>query len=106
MSENTIPTERPRFRTRATEGGLELTILLPGVSKDALTVNVEDRLLSLSGERRFEGGTEERDYHLKVNLHEDLDPNAIEARHQDGVLTLKLSKRQELASRRIDILAN
>ncbi len=106
MSENTIPTERPRLRSRVTEGGLELTILLPGVPKDALTVNLEDRLLTLTGERRFEGGAEERDYHLKVNLHEDLDPNKIEARHQDGVLTLQLSKRKELAPRRIDILAN
>lgn len=106
MSENTIPTERPRFRTRATESGLELSILLPGVAKDALTVNIENRQLSLTGERRFEGGAEERDYHLKVNLHEDLDPSKIEARHQDGVLTLKLAKRKELAPRRIDILSN
>jgi len=101
-----IPTERPRFRTQATEGGLELTILLPGVSKENLSVNIEDRQLSLTGERRFDGGAEERDYQLEVNLHKDLDPSQIEARHQDGVLTLKLSKRAELAPRKIDILAN
>ncbi|MDB4508393.1 HSP20 family small heat-shock protein [Akkermansiaceae bacterium] len=106
MSETTYPIERPRFRTKVIECGLELAIVLPGVSKEALTVNVEDRLLSISGERRFESGAEERDYQLQLRLHDDLDPSKIEASHQNGVLRLKLSKRPELTPRRIDILAN
>lgn len=106
MNETTYPTERPRFRTKALDNGLELAVVLPGVSKEALTVNVEDRLLSITGERRFEKGAEDRDYKLQVRLHDDLDLSKIEASHQDGVLRLKLSKRPELTPRRIDILAN
>lgn len=106
MSETTYPTERPRFGTKVIESGLELAIVLPGVSKEALTVNVEDHLLSITGERRFEESAEERDYKLQVRLHDDLDPSKIEASHRDGVLRLKLNKRPELTPRRIDILTN
>ena len=106
MSENTFPTQRPHFQTRTLDHGLELTVVLPGVSKEQLTINAEDRFLSITGERRFEGGLEERNYQLKVRLHQDLDPSKIEARYQDGVLRLKLNKRPELTPRRIELLAN
>ncbi|MEN8693720.1 MAG: Hsp20/alpha crystallin family protein [Akkermansiaceae bacterium] len=109
MSDTTFPTERPSFRTRTTDSGLELAVTLPGVPKDQLTVNLENRLLSIKGERRFrkeQNGAENRDYQLAVKLHDDLDPNKIEASHQNGVLKIKLFKRKELAPRQIDILAN
>lgn len=106
MSDPTYPTERPRFRTKVTENGLELAVILPGVSKKHLTVNIQDRLLSIKGERRFRDGIENRDYQLGVQLHDELDPTRIEASHQDGLLNLKLFKRKELAPRRIDILSN
>lgn len=106
MSEKTFPTERPSFRTQAHDNGPELVVVLPGVSREQLSVNIEDHLLSITGERRFEGGAEERDYQLRVRLHEDLDPLKIEASHQDGILRLKLNRRPELKPRQIDILAN
>jgi len=106
-----LTTERPRFKTRTAEAGLELAIALPGVPTDSLQVNIENRILTITGERSalegFESPDQEaRKYELKVELHEDLDANVINARYQDGVLTLKLNKRRELAPRKIDILAN
>ena len=109
---NSEPTaERPHFKTRAIDAGLELAIALPGVPKDSLQVNIENRLLTISGERSapegYESSDEEaRQYELKLELHDDLDPNVINASYHDGVLNLKLHKRQELAARKIDILAN
>ena len=104
--------ERPRFKTRSAEAGLELAIALPGVPKDSLQVNLEKRLLTITGERKAPEGEfesadpEARKYELKVELHEDLDPNVISASYQEGILVLRLNKRQELAPRKIDILAN
>ena len=109
---NQITTERPRFKTRAYNQGFDLTIALPGVPKDALEVKIENRLLTIGGERREpEGEFQNRDhealrFELKVELHEDLDADNIKATHQDGILTLSLQKRKELAPRKIDILAN
>lgn len=107
-----ITTERPRFKTRAHDQGFELTVALPGVAKEALEVNLENRLLTIVGDRKEPAGEfetrdhEARRFELKVELHEDLDPDHIKATHHDGLLTLTLQKRKELAPRKIDILAN
>ena len=109
---NEITSERPRFKTRANDQGFDLSIALPGVIKNDIEVNLEKRLLTIAGERKdLEGEFENKDhealrYELKIELHEDLDAENIKASHQDGVLVLRLQKRQELAPRKIDILAN
>ena len=107
-----ISTERPRFKTRSTDTGLDLSIALPGLAKEKVQISLEKRLLNISGERtNLEGDFQDHDqealkFELKVELHEDLDVNTIQATHQDGILTLSLQKRKELAPRKIDILAN
>jgi len=109
---NDITSQRPRFKTRTHDNGFDLSIALPGVAKDDLHVNLEKRLLTVGGERKDpEGEFEHRDheavqYELKVELHEDLDASKIKATFEDGVLVLRLQKRQELAPRKIDILVN
>ncbi|MGC6466149.1 MAG: Hsp20/alpha crystallin family protein [Akkermansiaceae bacterium] len=110
MNEELITT-RPRFKTRTFEAGLELVVALPGVPKDALEVHLEKRLLTVKGTRsqledHESADQEARRYELKVELHEDLDPNVIDGSYQNGILKLKLNKRKELAPRKIDILAN
>jgi len=102
-------TARPKFRTRKSDTGIDLTVALPGVTKDKLGVNAEGRLLTVTGERNNPEGVEAneaRHYELKLQLHEDLDTNKITAKLQNGVLSLALQKREELAPRKIDILAN
>jgi len=109
---NEMTTERPRFKTRANDQGFDLSIALPGVTRDDIEVNLEKRLLTIAGERKdLEGEFENKDhealrYELKVELHEDLDADNIEASHHDGILVLRLQKRRELAPCKIDILAN
>ena len=102
---------KPSFKTRKTDTGFELCVALPGVPKNALNVDVEKNTLTIRGLRKGpEGQTnshlEERQYRLRLNLHEDYDPTQISARYQNGILTLTLKKRKELAPRKIDILAN
>tara|TARA_B100001093_G_scaffold497090_1_gene543595 strand:+ start:66 stop:407 length:342 start_codon:yes stop_codon:yes gene_type:complete len=107
-NESTV-TSRPQFKTRKTDAGIDLTVALPGVTKNKLGVNAEGQLLTITGERRNPGEVdshEARRYELKLQLHEDLDTNKITAKYQKGVLTLGLQKREELAPRKINILAN
>lgn len=105
--------ERPRFKTQTTEAGLQLSVLLPGVSKEDLKIDLEDRLLTIHGTRNRpahehygEQEDEAREYQLKVNVHADYDTSKISAKLKDGILNLGLQKRPEMAKRTIDILAN
>lgn len=107
-NESTV-TSRPPFKTDKTDTGIDLTVALPGVSKENLGVNAEGLLLTITGERSNLGEAdshEARRYELKLQLHEDLDTNKITAKYQNGVLTLGLQKREELAPKKINILAN
>ena len=107
-----ISTKRPRFKTRAHKAGFDLAIALPGVDKEHLEVNLEKRILTVSGNRKeLEGNFGRREhealrFELKVELHEDVDDDKIQVTHRDGILILSLQKRQELIPRKIDILAN
>lgn len=107
-----ISTERPNYKTRAHEDSFDLAIALPGVNKKDLEVNLAKRILTINGNRKeLEGNLERREqealrFELKLEIHEDVDDKKIQVTHRDGVLTLSLKKRPELAPRKINILAN
>lgn len=66
-----------------------LTVDMPGVVKEQLSLNIEGRLVrietSADSRRRFKGSYE---------LPHDIDPDGCEARLENGVLTVKLAKRE------------
>ena len=107
-----ITSERPHFKTRSLDSALELSIALPGVIKDQIQIDLQERLLVISAERKpLEGQFKNNEdealrFELKIELHQDLDPSSITATHRNGILTLQLQKHKELAPRKIDILAN
>ena len=89
---------------------------LPGVKADAVQIEVEDGLLSIKGERKFEKkqgeGTRyqrvERSYgsfERRFTLPDHVDTEAIEASMVDGVLELKLPKKAEVAPKKITVKA-
>ena len=88
---------------------------VPGVDPAALEVTVDDRVLTVSGERRFaraENGDSayrlERRYGRfarRLTLPKTVDPDRIQARYEHGVLYLELPKRPEAQPRRIAIAA-
>ena len=75
-------------------------------------MNLAKRILTINGNRKeLEGNLERREqealrFELKLEIHEDVDDKKIQVTHRDGILTLSLQRRQELAPRKIDILAN
>lgn len=108
-----LPVQRPRFKTSTTEQGVDLSISLPGVTKENLTVEIENHRLNVTGVRDAVTGetptgqpSEARRYQLELKIHSDLDTAEIGARHERGVLVLSLRKKPELARRQIDILPN
>jgi HSP20 family protein len=112
--EKTIPA---RFYVPATDifetgDALKIVMEVPGVSKDAIDVKIENDVLSVEGRigtSNYEGlepvYTEYSIGHFarSFTLPEQVDQNNITALLDDGVLTLTLNKRPETKPRRIAI---
>ena len=86
---------------------------LPGLKKDDIEVSIEDNVLTVSGERKFEKsegeGTfrrVERSYgtfRRSFTLPRGVDSAKVEASFEDGVLTLTLPKSEMAKSRKITV---
>ncbi|MEO1135366.1 MAG: Hsp20/alpha crystallin family protein [Pseudomonadota bacterium] len=84
---------------------LKLEAELPGVSEDDIDVELHDNLLTIRGERKDEEekeGVSRRSFasfQRSMSLPFDVDPDAVEAKFRNGVLTLTLPKPPELETR-------
>lgn len=94
----------------ATEFCFEFEI--PGLERDEISISFDDGHLSVSGERKPEASETGR-YHVNERPHgkfersfqlpASVDPEKIAARLQNGVLQIRVSKREESKERRISI---
>ena len=92
---------------------LVLRAELPGVKKEDVDVSVDSNVLTLKGVRKLEKEEEGRRYHRiersygtfvrQFQIPSNIDATKIDASLNDGVLTLKLAKKQELKPRKIDV---
>ncbi|RMF41773.1 MAG: Hsp20/alpha crystallin family protein [Alphaproteobacteria bacterium] len=106
----------PVLDVRMKDDGLEVTAELPGVTEDDISLEINDDILTLSGEKKseYKEKTEkgavlmERSFgsfSRSVRLPFAPDPEKVKAAFKDGVLTVTAPKPEELAkrSRRIAI---
>jgi HSP20 family protein len=92
---------------------LNFTVELPGFKNEDLTARVENGVLTLEGERKFEAETKEKNYHRVersygkfvrgFTLPSNVDPEKVQATLTDGVLHIALSKKLEAKSKTISI---
>ena len=88
---------------------------LPGVSPDNIDVNMEDGVLSLSGERTHESGSEtdglkrvERasgKFYRRFSLPDTANAEEISARSANGILEISIPKTPQVQARRITVEA-
>jgi HSP20 family molecular chaperone IbpA len=84
---------------------------LPGIDPSALNIAVNDRALTISGERKpaeAAGKTHLRErsygaFSRTFHLSDDLDASAIDAECKNGVLTVRVPKRPEAAPLQIAV---
>jgi len=78
---------------------------LPGVKKEDVKVEVQDRLLTVSAERREKDGEKESSYSLSrsVSVPENVKGDAIVAKLEDGILTVTLPKLEERKPKLIEV---
>jgi len=92
---------------------LSFTIELPGFKNDELAMSVENGVLILEGERKFEAESNEKNYHRieraygkfvrSFTLPSNVNTEKIHAHLVDGVLVIALPKKEEAKPKTIPI---
>lgn len=103
----------PAVDIRETDEALTLMVDLPGMEKDDVNLTIENNVLTISGERRFEREEENDNYHRiersygsfsrSFTLNSNVEADEVEASFDNGVLHVELPKREESKPRRISI---
>ncbi len=86
---------------------------LPGVKPEDFKLSIENRTLTLQGERRFEKKSESDNYHRversygsftrTFTLPSTINVEEVQAEFKDGILRVTLPKREEVKPRQIQI---
>jgi HSP20 family protein len=95
------------------EGNLVLKAELPGIEPKDVDVRVENNVLTLRGERKFENEVKREQYHRveraygtfsrSFTLPNVVDTDKIKAEFKDGVLRVTLPQREEAKPKQITI---
>lgn len=103
----------PAVDIKETEDALVLRAELPGLTKDDVKITLENQVLTLSGERKFEKEAKGESYHRiersygaftrAFTLPTHVKTEKVDATFADGVLTVTLPKMEESKPRHIAI---
>lgn len=97
------------------EGDDEILVLadLPGVRKENLELSIQGNLLTIKGEKKLEEPTKSRKvvrtetwvgcFSRTINLPDSVNPERVEALFKDGVLRIRIAKREESRRRTVQI---
>jgi HSP20 family protein len=105
----------PVTDVREDENGLSVSVELPGMSAEDVTVSIENGVLSIAGEKKQETVEEnaERIEHLverrygsferTFRLPRGVDSDSVKAKFQNGLLNIDIPKSEKAKKRQIEI---
>jgi HSP20 family protein len=113
VEESNLTTWAPAVDISENEHELVVRADLPGIDAKDLDIRVENNVLTIRGERKFEKNASQENY-LRVeraygsfsrsfSLANTVKPEGIKADYQNGVLTLNIPKREEAKPKQIKI---
>lgn len=111
--ESALTAWAPAVDIYETENELVLKADLPDINEKDLDIRLENNTLTIQGERKFEKQVSEDNY-LRVEraygsftrsfaLPSSVNPDQIHAEYQNGVLTVRMPKREESKPRQIKL---
>ncbi|WP_446009066.1 Hsp20/alpha crystallin family protein [Candidatus Electrothrix sp.] len=96
------------------ENDFVLKVELPGVEKDDVEVSIDDRILTIKGEKKND--TTDKKVHRtecrygtfirNFTLPQDVDVDKVEAACKNGVLSLTLAKMEQAKPKQIEVKVN
>ena len=103
----------PRVNINERQNDFVVTADLPGINKDDISINLENNMLTILGERKFEIDEKKDNFHRvekqygrfsrAFRLPNTVDDKGVGAEFKDGELTVTLKKREEKKAREIPI---
>ena len=103
----------PLVNINERNGDFVVTADLPGLKKEDISINLENRMLTISGERNFEIDEKKDNYHRiekqygrftrSFHLPNTVDEEGVNAEFKNGELTVTLKKREEKKPKEIPI---
>ena len=92
----------------------ELAVEIPGLNKNDIHISLEDSVLRLSGERKQESKSENKNYHhieitfgrfeRSFRLPKNVKTDQINAKYKDGILKVEIPKAEEVKPKEITVL--
>ena len=105
---------RPLTDIREREGGVTITVEMPGVGPDDVDIELERRVLTIRGRgrvtspegyRRIYAEYGEGDYERSFTISEDLDAGKVKASMKNGLLILELPPAEAAKPKQIKVSA-
>lgn len=102
----------PRADVYSTDNAVVVTLDLPGVDQEGLSIELEKNLLSIDaqaksatpeGYRKVYGEYTPGNFQRRFVLSEDIDQEGIEAKLEKGVLTLRFPKAVAAVAKKIEV---
>ena len=95
------------------EHGVQLKLEVPGIDEKDLDIKIENNVLSVSGERKFEKEEKEENFHRVERLYgsftrsftlpSTISTEDVKANYDNGVLKIRLAKRAEAKPKQIKV---
>jgi HSP20 family protein len=105
----------PAVDIRETDDAVVVSADLPGIEKEMVSVEFKEGILTLRGERKFEREVKEENYHRlertygafhrSFTVPAPVDEEKISAGMKDGVLEIRLPKKEAAKPRQIKVAA-
>jgi HSP20 family protein len=114
--EMTLSTWTPLVDIAEDDKEYVINVELPGMKKEEVKVSVEDRVLSISGERKSEKEEKGKKYHRSEQtygafmrsfaLPESASGEKLSADYQDGILKVHIPKAESAKTREIEVIVS
>jgi HSP20 family protein len=108
-----VTTWAPSCDIYETDNEIVVKAELPEVKKENILVSLENNMLTIRGERKFEEETKKENYHRIERSYGDFvrsftlpsfaDQNKINAEYKDGVLRVTIAKREETKPKQVEV---
>ncbi len=101
----------PAFDVRANDEEIVFTADVPGIKEEDLEITLDDGVLTVKGQRRYEGNGKDKvwlgrsygSFTRSFTLPDTVDPDRLGAELADGVLTIRVAQQPKQKPRKITI---